>query len=56
MDTESELDGIIFFRDPLGKHLHEPDVQLLMRICDVRNVAIATNPATAKLILAGLSL
>jgi methylglyoxal synthase len=56
MDTESELNGIIFFRDPLGKHLHEPDVQLLMLIFDVHNVAIATNPATAKMILTGLSL
>ncbi|MEO5912175.1 MAG: methylglyoxal synthase [Pelobium sp.] len=56
MAAEGKLDGIIFFRDPLGKHPHEPDVQMLMRICDVANVPIATNPATAKLILAGLSL
>ena len=56
MAAEGKLDGIIFFRDPLGKHPHEPDVQMLMRICDVHNVAIATNPATAKLILTGLSL
>lgn len=56
MAAEGKLDGIIFFRDPLGKHPHEPDVQMLMRICDVHNVAIATNPATAKLILNGLSL
>jgi methylglyoxal synthase len=56
MDTESELDGIIFFRDPLAKHLHEPEIHLLMLICDVHNVAIATNPATAKLILSRLSL
>lgn len=51
MAAEGKLDGIIFFRDPLGKHPHEPDVQMLMRICDVVNVPIATNPATAKLIL-----
>jgi methylglyoxal synthase len=56
MDTESELDGIIFFKDPLGKNLHEPDVLFLMLIFDVHNVAIATNPATAKMILTGLSL
>ncbi len=53
MAAEGKLDGIIFFRDPLGKHPHEPDVQMLMRICDVANVPIATNPATAKLILNG---
>lgn len=56
MAAEGELDGIIFFRDPLGKHPHEPDVQMLMRICDVANVPIATNPATAKLILSGISI
>ena len=51
MAAEGKLDCIIFFRDPLGKHPHEPDVQMLMRICDVHNVPIATNPATAKLLL-----
>ncbi|WP_017258240.1 methylglyoxal synthase [Pedobacter arcticus] len=55
MAAEDLLDGILFFRDPLGKHPHEPDVQMLMRICDVHNVPIATNPATAKLILEALA-
>lgn len=45
---------VIFFRDPLGKHPHEPDVQMLMRICDVHNVPLATNPASAQLFLKGL--
>lgn len=54
MAAEGLLDGILFFRDPLGKHPHEPDVQMLMRICDVHNVPIATNPATARLILEAL--
>ena len=49
-----ELDLVIFFRDPMGKHPHEPDVQMLMRLCDVHNVPLATNPAGAKLMLAGL--
>lgn len=55
MAAEGLLDGILFFRDPQGKHPHEPDIQMLMRICDVHNVPIATNPATAQLILDGLS-
>jgi len=55
MAAEGLLDGILFFRDPLGKHPHEPDVQMLMRICDVHNVPIATNPATARLILEALA-
>ncbi len=51
MAATQEVDVIIFFRDPLGKHPHEPDVQMLMRICDVHNIPIATNPATAELML-----
>lgn len=53
--AEGLLAGIIFFRDALGKHPHEPDVQMLMRICDVHNVPLATNPATAKYLLVGMT-
>lgn len=45
---------VIFFRDPLDKHPHEPDISMLMRLCDVHNVPLATNPATATLLLKGL--
>ncbi len=45
--AEGKIDMVFFFRDPLGKHPHEPDIQMLMRICDVHNVALATNPTTA---------
>ena len=38
---------VIFFRDPLGKHPHEVDVNMLMRLCDVYNIPLATNPASA---------
>ena len=51
MIAENKLDMVIFFRDPLDKHPHEPDVQMLMRICDVHNVPLATNPAAATLFL-----
>lgn len=54
MAAEGKIDGIIFFRDPLGKHPHEPDIQMLMRICDLWNVPLATNPATGSLIIKGL--
>lgn len=46
-----QLDAVIFFRDPLDKHPHEPDVLMLMRLCDVHNIPLATNPATAEMIL-----
>jgi len=52
--AEGKIAGIIFFRDPLGKHPHEPDIQMLMRICDLYNVPLATNPATGSLIVGGL--
>lgn len=52
--AEGKVEGIIFFRDPLGKHPHEPDIQMLMRICDLYNVPLATNPATGSLIIEGL--
>lgn len=49
--TEGRLDAVIFFRDPMGKHPHEPDVNMLLRQCDVHNVALATNRATAELLV-----
>lgn len=54
MAAEGKIDGIIFFRDALGKHPHEPDIQMLMRICDLYNVPLATNTGTGSLIIEGL--
>ena len=53
--AEKKLDLVLFFRDPLDKHPHEPDVQMLMRICDVHNIPLATNSASAQLMLEGIS-
>lgn len=47
--VEGKVQMVIFFRDPLGKHPHEVDVNMLMRLCDVYNVPLATNPAAAAL-------
>jgi len=52
--AEGKIDAVFFFRDPLDKHPHEPDIAMLMRICDVHNVPLATNPATAKLVFDGM--
>lgn len=54
MVAEGKIDIVVFFRDPLGKHAHEPDIQMLMRICDVHNVPLTTNRAGAELLLKGL--
>ena len=52
--AEKKLDLVIFFRDPLGMHPHEQDVQMLMRICDVHDVPLATNPKGADYLLKGI--
>ena len=54
MVATGELDLVIFFRDALGMHPHEPDVQMLMRQCDVHNVPLATNPKAAYYLLRGI--
>ena len=45
--VEGQVQMVIFFRDPLGKHPHEVDVNMLMRLCDVHNIPLATNVAAA---------
>ena len=55
MAAQKELDMVVFFRDPLDKHPYEPDVQMLMRICDVHNIPLATNPASAELMFKALT-
>jgi len=49
------VQAVIFLVDPLYAHPHEPDIQGLLRICNVHNVPLATNVATAELILAALA-
>lgn len=52
--AEGKTKMVIFFRDPLEKHPHEPDIFMLMRLCDVYDVPLATNPSTAKLLIKSL--
>lgn len=47
-----EVDAVIFLRDPMTAQPHEPDINALVRACDVHNVPCATNMATARLLLA----
>lgn len=45
--VEGKIDLVIFLRDPLDKHPHDVDINMLMRLCDVHNVPLATNYKTA---------
>ena len=51
MLATGELDLILFFRDPLTAQPHEPDVSALLRLCDVYGIPLATNIATAELLV-----
>lgn len=51
MVATGQISGVIFLLDPLSAHPHEPDIQGLMRVCNVHNVPLATNLATAELLL-----
>ncbi len=46
-----EVDAIIFLRDPMTPQPHEPDINALVRACDVHDVPCATNLSTARLLL-----
>lgn len=54
MVANDEMDIIIFFRDPLTAQPHEPDVSALMRLSDVHLIPLATNLATAEILIHGL--
>lgn len=47
MVANHKIDIVIFLRDPLTAQPHEPDVSALLRLCDVYDVALATNINTA---------
>jgi methylglyoxal synthase len=53
--SQGEVDAVIFLRDPMTPQPHEPDINALVRACDVHDVACATNPTTARALLRDLS-
>lgn len=50
----NELDLIIFLREPVSPRSHEPDVNNVVRLCDTHNIPLATNLATAELLIRAL--
>ncbi len=55
MIAQDEMDMVVFLRDPLTAQPHEPDITALLRICDVHNIPLATNMASAEVLIKGLS-
>ena len=56
MVANHKLDVVIFFRDPLTAQAHEPDINALLRLCDLYEVPLATNKESAKLFLEHIKL
>lgn len=53
--AEGKTKMVFFFKDPLSSHAHEADINMLIRVCDVHSVPIATNPASAELFLIAIT-
>ena len=51
---QDEIDLVIFLRDPLNPKVHEPDVNKVIRLCDMHNIPLASNLATAELLIKSL--
>ena len=49
--ANEEVNAVIFLRDPLTAHPHEPDVSALLRVCDAHNIPLATNLTSAEAVL-----
>ena len=56
MLVQGEIDCVIFLRDPMTPQPHEPDINALVRACDVHNTPCATNVSSAHLVLSQLQL
>jgi len=53
--STGQVDMVIFLRDPMTPQPHEPDINALVRACDVHDVPCATNPASARILLSSLA-
>ena len=49
-----EVDMLLFFRDPVGAKPGEPNDMMLLRLCDMHTIPVATNIATAEVLIHGL--
>lgn len=53
--AEGKTKMVLFFKDPMSNHPHEVDINMLIRVCDVHNVPLATNESSAQLLLEAIA-
>ncbi|MBO4342520.1 MAG: methylglyoxal synthase [Clostridia bacterium] len=51
----NEIDCVLFFRDPFGYSEYDSEIHEIMRLCDVHNIPLATNIASAEIIIMGIN-
>lgn len=54
MIEQNEMDLVIYLREPLAPQKHDPDVKRIFMLCDTHNIPMATNPATAEMMIRSL--
>lgn len=52
--SNNEIDLVIFLRDPVSQKNYEPDINSVLRLCDMHNIPLASNLATAEALLLAL--
>ena len=52
--ANNDIDLVIFLRDPVSANHYEPDINSLLRLCDLHNIPLASNLATAEVLLLAL--
>ena len=52
--AHNDIDLVIFLRDPVAKKQYEPDINSVLRLCDIHNIPLASNLATAEALLLAL--
>ncbi len=52
--AHNNIDLVIFLRDPVNQKQYEPDINSILRLCDVHNIPLASNLATAEVLIVGL--
>lgn len=51
---QNQMDLVIYLREPLAPQKHDPDVKRIFHLCDTHNIPLATNLATAEMVIKSL--